>query len=261
MKVVIEKTVAFDSTNCRLWNVQTADDVAISLLLTQLLKLLIEYQGFAVSRNEIFEKIFDANGAHATNNNLNQNISVLRKHLAQLGITNEVITTVTRVGFMINDIVLIEADDGPAPGRLTEATPVLQRSSAAAAKKNPKKISGLFMIAIVVMLFAIFYKQSSRTTQLTPENLPLLSFKKISDIEGCEINKLSVRGAGDDYFTEESFQSVVNKLKCDMPENTQFYISKNTVSNNNFRGFTLKCIRAASGQYDCYSFYESVEVD
>ncbi|MGA4650070.1 winged helix-turn-helix domain-containing protein [Citrobacter portucalensis] len=116
MIVIIEKKVEFDSAACLLRNVQTIDETTISFIQAQLLTLLLNHRGFAVSRNEIFETIFDVHGAHATNNNLNQNISVLRKYLLQLGIDGEVIITVPRVGFMIADNLLIEIlQKKPAP--------------------------------------------------------------------------------------------------------------------------------------------------
>jgi len=261
MKVIIENLVAFDNAACRLSNIQTADEVVISLVHAQLLTLLINHRGFAVSRNEIFEKIFDANGAHATNNNLNQNISILRKHLSQLGIEREVITTVNLVGFMIDDSVLVEIYENDPPAALDEARPVpVGTAVATSALRIKKQVFFLGMLAVALGVFGVHLRQQT-ATKLTPNNLPQLAYTKSDAMQGCEVNKLSVRGAGDDYFSGEQFQDAIRSLKCNTPDNTRFYISRNTVSNHNYRSFTLKCIRTASGQHDCYSIYESVEVE
>ncbi|PNF13470.1 hypothetical protein A6J71_00060 [Enterobacter cancerogenus] len=261
MIVVIEKIVVFNSIDCRLSNVQTADDITITLLHSQLLELLIRYQGFAVSRNEIFDKIFDVNGAHTTNNNLNQNISILRKHLLHLGITDEVITTVTRVGFMIRDSILIEISDNGAAEEQFSFTQVPVNNLHILKRTKRKFFFGTTLIAITLLFLFMLHKGYKIAAQLKPDNLPLLSYKQSKDFLGCKVNKLSARGAGDDYFSDEKFYDIISNLKCDSPQNTEFYISRNTILDNNFRGFTLKCIRTTSGQYDCYSFYESVEVD
>ncbi len=172
MKVIIENLVAFDNAACRLSNIQTADEVVISLVHAQLLTLLINHRGFAVSRNEIFEKIFDANGAHATNNNLNQNISILRKHLSQLGIEREVITTVTRVGFMIDDSVLVEIYENDPPAALDEARPVpVGTAVATSALRIKKQVFFLGMLAVALGVFGVHLRQQT-ATKLTPNNLP-----------------------------------------------------------------------------------------
>lgn len=260
MKFLIEKWVVFDSASCRLIHAQTADDVAISVTHAQLLSLLIEYQGFAVSRNEIFEKIFDVNGAHATNNNLNQNVSVLRKQIAALGIDNEVITTVPRVGFMISDSVLIEPlqDENVT----SESEPPLDSVNKKNVIKNYTARLGTVLLFLPVVLaltqFLFFYHVSE--TSIDPKQIPLLHTTKINNFQGCDVRKLSVRGAGDDYLDDSGyFMQVVNGLKCENPAQTTFYLSKNTVSNSNYRAFTLKCIKTDAGQYDCYSVYYNVE--
>lgn len=104
--ILLNNIIEFDNDNSRLLNKSTGDVINLSLTSSGVLNLLIEHKGDVVSRNEIFDKIFVFNGNNITNNNLNQYISSLRRNIKSLGIEEEFIITVPRVGFMISrDII------------------------------------------------------------------------------------------------------------------------------------------------------------
>jgi DNA-binding winged helix-turn-helix (wHTH) protein len=75
----------------------------------RLLQLLIAHHGDAVSREVIFKKVWDDYGMVSSNNNLNQCVSKLRRVIKALGIDDEVIVTVPKVGFMLRHEIQVEA--------------------------------------------------------------------------------------------------------------------------------------------------------
>ncbi|MEG9082934.1 helix-turn-helix domain-containing protein, partial [Escherichia coli] len=107
MRYDIEGFITFDTEDASLLNVLTGDCVELSQTSTRLLAELLNHRGDILSRSEIFHSVFDQYGARASNSNLNQYISTLRRNLNDLGVEKEIITTVPRIGFKIADDVII----------------------------------------------------------------------------------------------------------------------------------------------------------
>ncbi|WP_049222367.1 winged helix-turn-helix domain-containing protein, partial [Serratia marcescens] len=85
------------------------DPISISSPSKRLLLLLIAHHGEAVGRELIFKKVWDDYGMVSSNNNLNQCVSKLRRVIKNLGVEEEVIVTVPKVGFMLRDEITIES--------------------------------------------------------------------------------------------------------------------------------------------------------
>ena len=110
MRYDIEGFITFDTEDASLLNLLTGDCVELSQTSTRLLAELLNHRGDILSRSEIFHSVFDQYGARASNSNLNQYISTLRRNLSDLGVEKEIITTVPRIGFKIADDVVIHND-------------------------------------------------------------------------------------------------------------------------------------------------------
>lgn len=89
------------------------DPISISNPSKRLLLLLLAHHGEAVSRDVIFKKVWDDYGMVSGNNNLNQCVSKLRRVIKNLGIEDEVIATVPKVGFMLRYEIMVESCEGP----------------------------------------------------------------------------------------------------------------------------------------------------
>jgi DNA-binding winged helix-turn-helix (wHTH) protein len=85
--------------------------VMLSGVAKRILLLFIENYGEVISRKFIFKQVWDDYGMVASNNNLNQNISKLRRTLKELGINDEFITTVPKVGFVLKKNIKLEVLD------------------------------------------------------------------------------------------------------------------------------------------------------
>lgn len=110
MRFDIEGFITFDTEDASLVNVLTGDCVELSQTSTRLLAELLNHHGDLLSRNEIFQSVFDKYGARASNSNLNQYISTLRRNLCDLGVEKEIIVTVPRIGFKISEEAIINND-------------------------------------------------------------------------------------------------------------------------------------------------------
>ncbi|NTY89977.1 CadC family transcriptional regulator [Serratia fonticola] len=91
------------------------EPTSISNPAKRLLLLLIANYGKPVEREVIFKKVWDDYGMISSNNNLNQCVSKLRRVLKVMGIDDEVIATVPKIGFMLRREIQVEIsqeDDG-----------------------------------------------------------------------------------------------------------------------------------------------------
>lgn len=97
---------------------QLKADSTTEIKLTQqswrLLSLLILNQGEIISRESLFKMIWEDFGLTSSNTSLTQYISVLRRAFKAIGITDEVIITVPKVGFKLSaDIIITRIDNPP----------------------------------------------------------------------------------------------------------------------------------------------------
>lgn len=123
MRFDIEGFITFDSENAYLVNRLTGDRVDLSQTSSRLLNVLLNHHGDILSRNEIFQSVFDKFGARASNSNLNQYISMLRRTLNDLGVEKEIIVTVPRVGFKISKKATVVHAGEQGDSALDEALP------------------------------------------------------------------------------------------------------------------------------------------
>ena len=118
MKFIMNKQIIFDSDMSTLGLEGSQDElIQISNPTKRLLLLLIAHKGEAIKREVIFKKVWDDYGMVSSNNNLNQCVSKLRKIMKNLGMDEEVIVTVPKIGFMLHQHVDIEN----AQSRLTSS--------------------------------------------------------------------------------------------------------------------------------------------
>ncbi|CAI1666742.1 DNA-binding transcriptional activator CadC [Serratia fonticola] len=116
MKYRFNDRVLFDGDSGTLGPSDFSDEAtSISNPAKRLLLLLIANYGKPVEREVIFKKVWDDYGMISSNNNLNQCVSKLRRVLKVMGIDDEVIVTVPKIGFMLRREIQVEIsqeDDG-----------------------------------------------------------------------------------------------------------------------------------------------------
>jgi DNA-binding winged helix-turn-helix (wHTH) protein len=137
MKYKINDRIIFDVDSGTLSLSDLFDDtVTISNPSKRLLQLLIVHQGDAVSREVIFKKVWDDYGMISSNNNLNQCVSKLRRVIKALGIDEEVIVTVPKVGFMLHSEIQIVSCENE------KDTPILAAEAPVSAAKTIPVVVG-----------------------------------------------------------------------------------------------------------------------
>ncbi|HHR4016919.1 TPA: winged helix-turn-helix domain-containing protein [Salmonella enterica] len=108
---IISHDILFDEEGGLLEN--QAADVSIMMAAStrRLLEILLLNQGNPVTRDTLFKMVWDDNGLRSSNSNLNQYISILRKQLGQVGLPDDTVITIPRVGFMFNPEIEVRCDN------------------------------------------------------------------------------------------------------------------------------------------------------
>lgn len=82
--------------------------VTISSSAARLFSFLIKNKGEIVEREVLLQRVWDDYGLQASNNNLNQCLSTLRRIIKSMGIDKNIIETIPKVGLRIASDVTIE---------------------------------------------------------------------------------------------------------------------------------------------------------
>ncbi len=179
---LINKEIIFDVNSCELRTLNPdGTKVTLNAPTARCLQLLIENGGKVVSRDDFLERVWMARGIVVSQNTFYQNISLLRKSLKKAGLTDEIIVTVRRNGFILapgTHLEIVEKEEsentipsttisGQAsmksqPGTLAcynvmdnKAAP---SGSSGVVLKLPKWVIVLFVILIVAELISLIIK-------------------------------------------------------------------------------------------------------
>ncbi|MFP8620191.1 winged helix-turn-helix domain-containing protein [Klebsiella grimontii] len=86
MNYLLENSVHYNEESRTLKNDNT--EIILPVSAARLLSLLLQKNNEQLSRNEILEKVWEQYGLVASNHNLNRNVSILRKTLQELGLSD-----------------------------------------------------------------------------------------------------------------------------------------------------------------------------
>ncbi|MCW1834572.1 helix-turn-helix domain-containing protein [Pantoea ananatis] len=92
--------------------------VPLSPACNHLLEMFLKSAGVVLAREQILDNFWQETGATPSSNSLNAYVSAIRRGLSSLGIEQEAITTVYKVGFVFNPAIRIQklALQPPNPG-------------------------------------------------------------------------------------------------------------------------------------------------
>ncbi|URN99640.1 winged helix-turn-helix domain-containing protein [Leclercia adecarboxylata] len=99
---IINDEIIFDVNSCQVKALDGPDEgIILNTPTARCLQLLIDKRGEVVSRESFLEQVWQVRGIVVSQNTFYQNISLLRKSLKKVGLTEDIIVTVRRKGFML----------------------------------------------------------------------------------------------------------------------------------------------------------------
>lgn len=152
MIYVIDGVIRFNTADYTLEYIPTSDFIKLSLPAGRLLELLMKSDGEILSRDYMLSEVWDSQGLRGSSNNLSQYLSSLRKHMADLGY-NEFIITLPKVGVVLNEKIKIhvESNDENNSEKL---------QSGSIEKKYYTFYLKIVMLGFIILLCSLYYMPS-----------------------------------------------------------------------------------------------------
>ncbi|HCZ9098945.1 winged helix-turn-helix domain-containing protein [Klebsiella michiganensis] len=95
------------------------ESVSLNVPASRCLKLLLEKKGEIVTRYDFSQEVWESRGQYTSTNTLYQNISLIRKALRAVGISQDVIHTIPREGFsFLGTAILIQEENDVTDNQL-----------------------------------------------------------------------------------------------------------------------------------------------
>lgn len=241
----INEIVRFKPADGAIWSIESPEQV-INLTITNcnLLCLLLNKKGEVLSREQILEDIWDKQGLRSSNNTLNQYISILRRTFSLLGIDDEVIKTIPKVGFSLNASISVEKECNDEPVKAVEK------------EKSPKRNHNNYIYAVALSVMAVFiaalftyvlYKNSAYSLDTSIVN--------IGKFDACNVNVLPeyTRGQSRELLESSAKLIALSKVRC-IPE--RIFIVK-PESRGSGRSFLAECIvdKRRNEYFFCKGYY------
>ncbi|TPD61350.1 hypothetical protein FJP64_19225 [Kosakonia cowanii] len=170
MLFIIDKEIYFRPADGAIWSAGAENEKRfLTLAGSRLLLFFIEHRGEIVTRDAIFQAVWERYGLHSTNNTLNQYISLLRRTMTDHGLGAQVIKTIPKTGFIfsrdLSVIALTEQHDVTAPAPAPAPIPVPAPLPAAPDPLFARKQYGALALLVLFLLctFMLFGLWQSRT--------------------------------------------------------------------------------------------------
>lgn len=200
--------------------------VILTSTLNRLLRLLIENNNVALSRDTLLFQVWEDHGKIASGNNLNNTISMLRKIFVSLG-ENDIIVTLPRHGFMFSANRLEKKE--LVEGTSTEMSLVVVDESATYAmrqriKRGKRFFSRMLMLVGFICVIAWIWSVS-RTVPLNAVDLGTLgqcNVKFISSWHNLNAERV-------DLSHLKQMLSAPNRTYCTEPAELLYYDSQSLI--------------------------------
>lgn len=197
----INGIIKFSPISGSIWNVSEPDNrVNLTITNNNLLCFFINNNGVVVSREDIFDNIWEKQGLHASNNTLNQYVSILRRVFNQLGIDGEIIKTVPKIGFCLSAMIRVEKEKN--------AKVFCAKNDKLNIKKNMCFSFFTIISTLVIFIFVALGNEDDFHLEA--------SLKKIGVYGSCDISILSghIDGSNDELLNYSIKHIKQQKWKC-----------------------------------------------
>ncbi|TCV95239.1 winged helix-turn-helix domain-containing protein [Biostraticola tofi] len=264
MKYLVNETVVFDTAEFTLCSEDSEPNcIKLSNSAGKVLEQLILHHGNGqvVTRDHFFEQVWTINGLQPSNGNLNQQVSLIRKALSNVGLGSSVIITVPKRGLKLSDKLRITALEAELsrPVDKVHLTDSFTGPSGSASGSLSLQQSTRLIPYIVMLLLAIFAAIIIYIYSYQNNNQPTYYFGKI---DSCEVYTL--RPVDDDERDD-----LTNDVRAVMKDNidrcqpnSALLFSKTQAAdkwvqdNINIRIFMAKCQKDRNGDLTrCLNYF------
>ncbi|KQN53847.1 MULTISPECIES: winged helix-turn-helix domain-containing protein [unclassified Erwinia] len=266
MKYLINEKIDFDSATgwLQLMGEENAS-LQLSRPSTLLLTELIVNAGKTSSRESLLTNVWEKNGLIPSSNNLSNHISYLRKTFRQLGVEDDVITTVPKEGFRLAMVTRCHDAVHINKNRVDADTKTVSPESEATEKPHQKASLSLNTVANISITVALILISISLLTVITLPTRSQVAMTPFPPIGLCLMYEMN---AGNPSYQEEKknrLKEVINRnnIDCNNKKSTNYFefYHFNPEEKNEQKGlFFAQCVIGTLESEHCVN-YLSVTID
>lgn len=229
----------FRTDDGALWVKDKEDEkIILTPIVARLLALFFQEQGKILTREKILNKIWENYGLEPSNNTLNQYVSKIRKILIELGLPEDTICTIPRVGFTFSNELEVVAEDDI----YTELRDAPDNRTLSQEKKGISTTSNLAALIFLAVFITIPFLTKSVTDNVHHQQLAI-SPVLLGRAGSCTIYSLMM-GRNDLHPNTLSLaQHYINEnsITCGKDDVVYFFSSNSALNLQGGRLFMTTC--------------------
>ncbi|HIF2548599.1 TPA: winged helix-turn-helix domain-containing protein [Salmonella enterica] len=243
--IVIDGDINFTPmANC-LKNVSTGETEELGHISSLLLLHLLINREQITRREEIFNNVFIPYGAKATDPNLNQHILFIRKALTAVGYKDDLIITVPKIGFKVNQCTITFV----SPANDVKQSGMQKRGKTKGEKKTIIFYGAAIMVLFISVTTAAFFRHQDKV------HFEKINIKNELKYDQCNIKQITNEKV--DKISPADVKRILLSMEV-RPDCTRYhdvYYFQNSNATNTLKwGFTAVCSYDL-GHYNCDSYY------
>jgi DNA-binding winged helix-turn-helix (wHTH) protein len=233
MNYIIDGKVIYRSVDgtIRLLAEHESESVILTPLVNKIFAFLISHHGELVTRQQIFEEVWEKAGLIPSSHTLNQYISTIRRILSAYFDETEIIITIPKSGYIFSSEVAVSSE------------PFTKENIGA------NKIWVWGSIIAIILILVTFYRINTLIPQ--PQNV-------MGYIDNCSIMDISgANNHGDKAFEMGVAKSIAQLGEATCAPNTHFYFYAQESLHVKKKGGVMlaKCIEWKDSQNNCETIY------
>lgn len=253
--------------------------VVLSPACNRLLQLLLSSQGTVLSRDAIFSVLWEQYGYTPSNSSLNTYISLIRKAFINLGLSEDIVVTIPKVGFIFSpdiSVNMIEINQhlendsdithvthsSNSVAITTNAAPVNETTTHAIPKHQVELTTALQnrlsclpillgVIAGTIIIASTMYIYLSRDS-----GLPQIEPVDIGQLDGCPVSYLPAYAGNTTTFTYAEVAEIVKSANfpCKTGGEYYFYADKNVTAGQHGKIYVSSCQHRDGKMTSCLDY-------
>lgn len=231
--------------------------VPLSPACNHLLEMFLNSPGVVLAREQILDNFWQETGATPSSNSLNAYVSAIRRGLSSLGVEQEAITTVYKVGFVFNPAISIQktaiepAHAAGEPVSAGEPMPADEPISASSpsARRSPRLYwlsGGLILLLVGIFVLPLFLRENT----ITPIN--------VAQLNGCDVFYLPVHPGESTFPAEPLWRKIIasSGLACQKGGRYMFYADRNVTAGHSGNVYVSYCVKTEDEKIACSNYTE-----
>lgn len=253
--VTIADSIVFKPHKNTLQDIKTGKIATLNNIASLLFLYLLQNGKETSTRDEVLLNVFQQNGARATDANLNQHISSIRKALTSINHLAEVIVTTPRIGFYISDEnIHIQLNSAEIASEAKPCTSVSVDNEEVKVKSGQKITLVTALLTIIAVTLVWWW-----TSRSNPLPVGKISVLRTVAIDNCKVHILG--NVKTDYITEEKAKNIIQhfdaKPNCATAKDIYMNVWESNYELINWK-FSAEC-GYNLGYYHCFSKYQYTE--